>query len=249
VPLPSLRKLSFNKCGDKVNVSHFSTLTQLQSLALVYKDSMKGLDAIAHLSGLTQLKLKYLAEAEAQGYDSSPFNTNTMSELSSALRTLQHLECLDIPFAPPGPMADALGSLTALTQLKLGTKQVTCGLFPLMLPGVRSLYLSEVTAAQLACITAPLLQDLTAEVVYRPGDAALFQVLCVGLLGFCKDLTLRPSSSSSGAQREQSLAQVMAVVGVSWRLTAATATAAVAREAARGSKRQRCEAPAVVPRS
>jgi hypothetical protein len=191
---------------------------------LVYNNGMKGLDAISHLSGLTQLKLGY------HGYDSDPFDPTTISELGSALRTLRNLEDLDIPFVPPGPMADAISRLKALTQLRLGTKQATCGLFLLTLPAVRSLHLSRVTAAQLACITAPLLEDLTAQVVYSPGDASLFQVLCVGLLRFCRDLRLRPSLSSNGAQREEGLAQVMAVVGTSWR-----PAAVAAREAAGGS--------------
>jgi hypothetical protein len=111
---------------------------------------------VAQLTGLTKLELHPFT----LGY--WLFCASEQSELGSALAALSRLRSLLIDHAPPGPVAEALSQLTALTELCLMQQQAVPKPGPLILPIVKNLtfLMDSITAQHLVCITAPQLQHL-----------------------------------------------------------------------------------------
>jgi hypothetical protein len=101
--LAAVRLDMLHSLNVRMDLSHAWFLqgcTQLKALT-VFTADVKGVSAIAHLTGLTQLELcSYHSRREA-------FSGEEQSELGSALAALSNLQSLCISHAPPGAVAQA----------------------------------------------------------------------------------------------------------------------------------------------
>jgi hypothetical protein len=185
VTLLSLQSLDL-RGADLRNVQLLQGYTQLKKLSLSYRD-LKGIGAVAHLTGLTKLELDPSGCRTRQ-----LFSPEDQSELGSALAALTNLKCLSIDHAPPGPVTEALSQLTALTELSFSNQGRVLDPGPLVLPSVLSLIyqLSDITVKHLVCIEAPLIRYLQAGFAPQPGDLDTLRWLNRGLLKACSSLWL-----------------------------------------------------------
>jgi hypothetical protein len=184
VPLPSLHSLAVRDT-DLCYARFLQGYTQLKELSLSYTN-LKGVGAVAQLTGLTKLELHPFT----LGY--RLFSASEQSELGSALAAISNLQCLHIDHAPPGPVTEALSQLTTLTVLCLMQQRAVPNPGPLALPSVRSLTFLHgyITAKHLVCIDAPQLWHMPLNLALKPSDLPDLLRLCRGMLRACSSLSL-----------------------------------------------------------
>jgi hypothetical protein len=193
--VPSLTDLDLWEGPCKKNIRHLHTLMQLNKLSLK-DDYVCGVEALAQLTGLTQLSL-----CQLPGYQSSkPLPAAGQAELGRALSALSNLQCLYISHAPPGPITQALSQLTGLTELKLYLQSLVAHPGPLILPScVKLSSCNEFSVQHLASIQAPQLQHLDVTLALKPSgiDAmrGLGGVLPRAVINLGLNLHGRPLSS------------------------------------------------------
>jgi hypothetical protein len=215
VPLPSLHTLHI--CA--VNLSRAQLpqgYTQLKELSLTYTN-LKGVGAAAQLTGLTKLELCSLA------LGCQLFSASEQSELGSTLAALRNLKCLHIDHAPPGPVAEALSQLTALTELSFSNQGRVLDPAPLALPSVLCLSFGtgKVTVQQLLCFDAPHLQQLkVCELGIHPADLPDLRRLGRGLLTACNCLSLKHKCNLSAAWSKEDTVALMTVLHQDWQPSA-----------------------------
>jgi hypothetical protein len=177
-PLPSLRSLEISSM-DLSNAQFLTGYTQLGQLSLGYTSDMKGISALAQLTGLTSLEL-YAMPGERPHRQFSP---TEQSELGSLLAALKQLRSLNTTYMPPGPMTQAVSQLTALTQVILPMQDLVGNPGPLILPSALRLCLGNIplTPKHLAEINAPQLQYLFARSALGPHDLDSVKRLCSGI--------------------------------------------------------------------
>jgi hypothetical protein len=204
--LSKLKSLRISHVPPGPVAEALASMTQLKSLTFHSEDTHI-VESLAPLTGLTHLDL---------GYTRTPFPAAAQSQLGSVLLALSKLQSLRVSHVPPGPVAEALASMTSLTELKLSDQGLVQEPGPVVLPSVRSLSVGGwPTTTHLLCITALNLQHLTAELLWRSGDEKDLRRLCRGLLRVCNKLELKFRSSNS---KKEAVA-MMSVLGRGWRPT------------------------------
>jgi hypothetical protein len=219
-PLPSLHSL-YIPYMDLSNARFLTGCTQLQELSLGYMYHVKGVSALAQLTGLTSLKL---SGPHATIGAHQQFAPEQQSELGSFLAALKGLRILDINFFPSGPVTQAVSQLTALTELILHHMDVAGNPGPVVLPSALSLRScgNYVTPKHLADITAPQLLHLEAGMVPEPGDLNTLRLLCRGTLRAASILRLDLQNKWS----KEDTATLMAMLYQSWQASAQALCAA-----------------------
>jgi hypothetical protein len=207
VQWPSLRKL-YVSAAQLDSCCLLPTLTQLKQLDLD-SSSIRGVGALAQLTGLTRLKL----------CPDTPklFSAADQSELGGALAALSQLQCLRISHAPPGPVTHALSQLTALTELTLAQQDLVANPGPLVLPScVKLSFFADMPLQHAASIKSSRLRHLDGSLTVQPSDIDTLRELCRGVLRACSPLSLILGRAWS---KEDTVA-LMAVLSQDWQLPA-----------------------------
>jgi hypothetical protein len=210
---PSLRKLDL-RGSQMQHCCLLHTMTCLQMLRIEYLDAC-GVGALAQLTGLTELHL--VQSHKCKGVRLIP--AAAQSELGSVLAALTGLKSLHIPHAPPGPVTHALSQLTALTQLCLLRQDLVpiVNPGPLTLPSVLTCtFDSIVTVQHLACVEAPCLRHLEADMASQPSDLAELRRLCRGLFTATNSLRFELQNAWS----KEDTATLMEVLHQGWQPSA-----------------------------
>jgi hypothetical protein len=175
---------SLNVCMDLCHACFLRGCTQLKELTL-YTMTVKGVGAIAQLTGLTRLNLY------SGSWTQRVMPAAEQSELGSALAALSGLQSLRISHAPPGPVTQALSQLTGLTELWLLEQHWVHNPSPLVLPSCVRLTLRDgISVEHLASIQAPNLGHLDVNLAVEPNDLGALERLCKGVLRACSSLPL-----------------------------------------------------------
>jgi hypothetical protein len=203
--LSKLQGLYISHASPGPIAAALASMTQLKSLAF-YKADTHIPESLAPLTGLTHLRLG----------SGTPIPAAAQPQLASVLLALNKLQSLNISHVPPGPVAEALASMTSLTELQLSNQGLVQEPGPLVLPSVRMLKVDGgATTKHLLSILAPSLQHLTVSLDWRSGDEKDLRRLCRGLLRVCNKLELKLRSTNS---RKEAVA-LMSVLGRHWRPT------------------------------
>jgi hypothetical protein len=205
--LDTLRSLHVRM--DLCHASFLQGCTQLKALALE-TINVKGVSALAQLTGLTELKLYSESTSRL-------FSAEEQSELGSTLAALSNLQSVDLNHAPPGPVTQSLSQLTGLTKLRLEEQRKVSNPGSLVLPScVELLLLPSGTCVQhLASIEAPQLQHLNVTLAVQPSELGALRELCRGVLRACSCLPLNLHTWS----KEDTVA-LMAVLSRDWQPSA-----------------------------
>jgi hypothetical protein len=188
------------------------TVTQLKKLSLGC-NSIKGMAALAQLTGLTSLQLRPGLQPDIP----KQMSAAEQSELGSALSALTNLQNLRIGHAPPGPITQALAQLTALTELTLARQYLVSNPGPVVLPGCVNLSFELSTSVQhVASIQAPQLQHLDVSLTVQPSELTTLRQVCRGVLTACSSLSLRLGRAWS---KEDTVA-LMTVLSQDWQPSA-----------------------------
>jgi hypothetical protein len=214
----ALRLGTIRSLDVRMDLSHAWFLqgcTQLKTFTLV-TTKVKGVSAIAQLTGLTQFKLF------SGSWDCHAFTAAEQSELGSTLAALTNLQSLLISHAPPGPVTQALSQLTGLTELTLYQQHVVVDPGPLILPSCVKLSFGSSISVQHAAsiameasIEASQLQHLKLRLTVQSSELGAFRSLCRGLLRACSCLSLELRDWS----KEDTVA-LMAVLSRDWQPSA-----------------------------
>jgi hypothetical protein len=209
VRLGTLRSLDVRM--DLCHASFLQGCTQLKALTLVFR-KVKGVGALAELTGLTELELHQDTWNNRQVISAAE-----QSELGSTLAALSNLQSLHISTAPPGPVTEALSQLTGLTELTLYQQHLVPNPGPLVLPScVKLALLCDLSIQHLACIEVPHLQHLVASLKMQPLELIILRRLCRGVLSACSTLTL---TLGRGWSNEDTVA-LMTVLSKDWQPSA-----------------------------
>jgi hypothetical protein len=194
---------------DRCPASLLQACTQLKALHL-FVGNWKGASAIAQLTGLTRLNLFTASYTQL-------FSAAEQSELGSALAALSNIQSLHLSNAPPGPVAQALSQLTALTELALFQQSIVPNPDPLNLPScVRLTFWNRISVRHLASIQAPKLQYLDVSLAVKPSDLDGLKLLCKGVLKACSSLGVNLEKAWSS----RNTVALMAMISQDWQPSA-----------------------------
>jgi hypothetical protein len=221
--LSSLRSLTALRLG--VQLVDFSPLPHLAQLTLLHLSVPKS-QPVDHAAALTHLTAVIELGIYAASY---PINLSMHSSIACAIGAMSSLQRLDLPEVAPGAWTDALTRLKGLTQLTaryLGCQDAACRLH---MPSLKVLYTCQITARQLALITAPSLTHLLRlEPSYTPnirllcesGQPDIVKVSASGLLRHCNRVHVRPLDPSGGIWAQAESHATLNALCQSWRPTA-----------------------------